>query len=90
MIFLALDMLVRGLGDGHSHDRRGGPAVVVTGLKKIDSDVTDPPELKRKFMSSVLLNLTANALHNFTDGLAIGASFASQHLDYSHDDPFSI
>lgn len=32
--------------------------------------------------SSIVLNLAADALHNFTDGLAIGASYAAQkHVD---------
>lgn len=37
-------------------------------------DKTKSPESKT---STVLLNLTADSLHNFTDGLAIGTSFAN-------------
>jgi len=34
---------------------------------------------KKLFSSTVILNLTADALHNFTDGLAIGVSFAYEN-----------
>lgn len=70
-IFLVADMLLRSLGGGHSHSSNG---------KGKDSDSEKEhhnhhhEELKT---SAVLLNLAADAMHNFTDGLAIGASFSS-------------
>ncbi len=60
-VFLAADMLIRALDPGkHHHDH---------------SD--DHKHVHRELhQSTVLLNLAADALHNFTDGLAIGASYA--------------
>mmetsp|Transcript_14692 Transcript_14692/g.29866 ORF Transcript_14692/g.29866 Transcript_14692/m.29866 type:complete len:198 (+) Transcript_14692:2035-2628(+) len=37
----------------------------------------DTLEKDRKSWSLIVLNLTADSLHNFTDGLAIGASYAA-------------
>lgn len=63
-VFLAADMLIRSLNPGtHSHDRSHG-------------DKAGNNEHKEIQRSTILLNLAADALHNFTDGLAIGASYA--------------
>jgi zinc transporter 7 len=76
-IFLVMDMFIRSLnseeGDHHGHDH---------GAKKKtenndDENKKKPSSLALMLSSSILLNLTADALHNFTDGLAIGASFAT-------------
>ena len=67
-IFLVADMLLRWVGGGHSHDHseKGGE-------KKGGGTNRHHEEMKT---SAILLNLAADAMHNFTDGLAIGASFA--------------
>lgn len=61
-IFLTVDMLMRSLGKEHSHDH-----------EVADSHPSHQKELNA---SAILLNIVADCLHNFTDGLAIGASFS--------------
>jgi len=63
-IFLIMDMMIRSL-QGHEDHQHGTTENVKSSSKAA------------LFTPTVLLNLTADALHNFTDGLAIGASFAS-------------
>lgn len=64
-IFLIVDMTIRGTGGGHSHHNN-----------KEEQHQHHHSNSTNK-SSTILLNLAADALHNFTDGLAIGASFAS-------------
>ena len=105
-IFLLTDMVIRSMGDGHDHGHSHG--------KKDDDKKCEEKEGGQLKVSSVLLNLTADALHNvsedssfqrlsfdtrhnnhtdplllqfllfqqFTDGVAIGASFSN--LSASH------
>jgi zinc transporter 7 len=67
-IFLMVDMLIRSLGGGHSHSHTDE----ADDEKKHNGHTHQGKPRK----SVVVLNLVADALHNFTDGLAIGASFA--------------
>lgn len=81
-VFLVADMLLRSMGSSpshsHSHKKK----------EKVEEDhphnfknTTEMTSISSKF-STILLNLAADAMHNFTDGLAIGASFSvSAHRD---------
>ncbi|KAG7367652.1 ZIP zinc transporter [Nitzschia inconspicua] len=81
-IFLVTDMVIRQLNQttntthgGHSH----GSSSNNNNKSESESSshqktIHEHPEHKQ---SLVLLNLAADALHNFTDGLAIGASFSN-------------
>lgn len=83
--FFMFDMLVRDAGGGcggehnnhshsHSHDRgtaRDGDD------KKPNGEATPVKPIGGFFSSAVILNLAGDALHNFTDGLAVGASYAT-------------
>jgi len=89
--FLILDILVRSLegnGCGHSHDHtnshereKGANANTFNGDNKKD----DKHPWRRFLSSAVLLNLLGDSMHNFTDGLAIGATFSVTQPDsHSH------
>jgi zinc transporter ZupT len=65
-IFFAVDLLVRSVNENHDHTTTVSNANAGKGSLQL---VTT----KR---SIILLNLVADALHNFTDGLAIGASYS--------------
>mmetsp|Transcript_15018 Transcript_15018/g.36942 ORF Transcript_15018/g.36942 Transcript_15018/m.36942 type:complete len:874 (-) Transcript_15018:1942-4563(-) len=88
-IFLVVDMIVRSTssssGHGHSHSHHHNDGAPKTKKKNIDSDGQQQINLdhNNSHTSTVLLNLAADALHNFTDGLAIGASFAYAHASGS-------
>jgi solute carrier family 39 (zinc transporter), member 7 len=73
-IFLFMDMMIRSL-QGHSHQHQNQNPLTVNESK--NGIVKTSSSNKSLFTPTVLLNLTADALHNFTDGLAIGASFAT-------------
>lgn len=80
-VFLVMDVLIRSFeGDHHRHHgessnghHHGQSQQAINGKDDKHSSVWYAPFLS----STVLLNMTGDALHNFTDGLAIGASFAS-------------
>lgn len=77
-IFLVVDMVIRSYGS-HQHQHSHGTKSDDKNKDKSDHSGHD----HRNTASTILLNLAADALHNFTDGLAIGASFASVADDHS-------
>ncbi|CAJ1948341.1 unnamed protein product [Cylindrotheca closterium] len=82
-IFLVVDMVIRSYGSHqhqHQHHHGGGDK---DGTKKNYDTKSDHMHDHKNTTSTILLNLAADALHNFTDGLAIGASFASVADDHS-------
>lgn len=78
--FFVLDILIRSLDDSfhdpeHDHNHKGC-------RKEDNTDASsnigaEETETLLIFSPTVLLNLAADSLHNFTDGITIGASFAS-------------
>ena len=84
VVFLVLDIIVRSLdADGHGHNHNH----THTSTNGNDNNATknNTPRSQWRVISSsaVLLNLFGDALHNFTDGLAIGATFAASHIPLS-------
>jgi zinc transporter 7 len=75
--FLIMDLVIHSLDTAHDHADHGHSTPATNGLKTEKKPVAESSTLKLVFSSSIILNLTADALHNFTDGLAIGASFAT-------------
>lgn len=69
VVFLLFDILVRSTHDDHNHSHHHHDK--------------DDEHCQNKNFSAVVLNLAADALHNFTDGIAIGASFAGSTYDSS-------
>ncbi|KAL7500991.1 hypothetical protein ACHAWT_010576 [Skeletonema menzelii] len=79
--FLVLDMCVRFL-----EEKFGGGGCTHKHPHNDDKEekATKQQSATLFLSSSVLLNLLGDSLHNFTDGLAIGATFAASEI-HSHD-----
>lgn len=73
LLFFASDLVIRSLDsqsnadDKHKHNHSHSPS---------NKTVTTAGAHRELHRSTVYLNLAADALHNFTDGLAIGATYA--------------
>lgn len=75
IVFLVIEKLVRLTSDGHGHSHSDS--------KKSDDKSKKKPKQPKKDEIKIAgyLNLAADFMHNFTDGLAIGASFiAGQNI----------
>jgi solute carrier family 39 (zinc transporter), member 7 len=66
-IFFAVDLMVRSVNENHGQHNT---------TSKTNAKEGRGIHVKTTKRSIVLLNLVADALHNFTDGLAIGASYS--------------
>lgn len=77
--FLAVEKMVRLIkgGDGHGHSHGAPKPVTSTTNKKTDKKEKKAvvEEEKSEIHVAGYLNLAADFTHNFTDGLAIGASY---------------
>jgi solute carrier family 39 (zinc transporter), member 7 len=78
VIFFAFDLLVRSVNDNNdnkncSHSHSSSRTTLQNDGKVSESSLLHVATTKR---SIILLNIAGDALHNFTDGLAIGASYS--------------
>ena len=86
-MFFVADMLLRTCS-GHSQDHK--EHAVHSHNKDSNKQNGEPRSIRELLLTpAVLLNIAGDALHNFTDGLAIGASFASYTIVHSHEVTFS-
>mmetsp|Transcript_17777 Transcript_17777/g.20247 ORF Transcript_17777/g.20247 Transcript_17777/m.20247 type:complete len:342 (+) Transcript_17777:192-1217(+) len=89
LVFFLFDILVRSFG-AHDHVHDEHHQHCHNGEAEIQGEGGHTKK-KSVFSSEVILNVVADSLHNFTDGIAIGASFAGTKsivLDQSHSSSF--
>mmetsp|Transcript_13765 Transcript_13765/g.20985 ORF Transcript_13765/g.20985 Transcript_13765/m.20985 type:complete len:308 (-) Transcript_13765:88-1011(-) len=84
--FFIIDVILRSLEGGEGHDHSQQHAKEEYGKRTTSNGTTtSSSHSSSKFSSTVALNLLADALHNFTDGLAIGASYGVGDTSNSSD-----
>mmetsp|Transcript_8342 Transcript_8342/g.17806 ORF Transcript_8342/g.17806 Transcript_8342/m.17806 type:complete len:356 (+) Transcript_8342:62-1129(+) len=100
--FFITDILVRSLekkhGSGHSQshshsafcDKEGRVCNPNGAPDKKKSDKIPESSGNKILSSPVLLSLIGDSLHNFTDGLAIGATFAATEISHNKISAFSL
>lgn len=101
LIFFSFDVLVRESSPHHHHHHHEHAAPHETTKSSSDPKLSNGHATKSpsspssqggaKFTHTVILNLAADALHNFIDGIAIGTSYAtSSHLGHGHIATLSV
>ncbi|KAL7462003.1 hypothetical protein ACHAXS_002402 [Conticribra weissflogii] len=100
--FLIMDILVRSLeknhGGSHSHsqshtafgDKKGYVCNQNGASEEKKSDKIQVPSGTLILSSPVLLSLIGDSLHNFTDGLAIGATYAAMDISHTNISAFGL
>ena len=94
-VFFCFDLLVRSVGGdahdhhGHCHDCHDDQSANQHATQS-DTGNKEEKGVSRIFNSTILLNLAADSLHNFTDGLAIGASFAASAGHHHNESVISL
>lgn len=93
-IFLVADMILRTVHN-HSHDHHSHSHDNTKEKKKDpstssiqqngESTTTSSSTMELLLTPAVMLNIAGDALHNFTDGLAIGASFATYTVTHGEN-----
>lgn len=93
LLFFVSERVVRGFvgcsGHSHSHRHHASPDAHDVARRKKDDDYVQGPSAENGrgrggLKVAGILNLAADALHNLSDGIAIGAAFSSgSGLGYS-------
>jgi len=84
-IFLIVDMIMRSIFSSHNHQQgHQHQAEANKGKNNNNNNEHSTPGESNK-SSTILLNLAADSLHNFTDGIAIGASFSGYSGNANND-----